>query len=368
MRTLVFNAGSSSLKAALYEVDADAPLKAPDAVWRENVDLGNGVNSLLERAGPVDCVGHRVVQGGQFVHPVIVTDEVKQEIRRTAELAPEHNRTELQAVEAVERKLGPGVPQIAAFDTEFHAAMPIYAAAYPGPYSWWEQGIRRFGFHGISHEYVAGRAAELLGCPLEELRLVTCHLGGGSSLAAVRNGRSVDTTMGFTPLEGLMMGTRSGSVDPGILIHLMRNCGYGAEALDRILNKESGLAGISGIAGNMRSVEAAKGDGNARAQLAWDMYVHRLARELGGMLASAGGADAIVFTGGIGENAAAVRTEACARFRFAGVTIDSGKNGSVSGDADVSAEGAAVRVLVVRTNEEWAIARKCHAIMAAGAH
>ncbi|MCC6586844.1 MAG: acetate/propionate family kinase [Bryobacterales bacterium] len=366
MRTLVFNAGSSSLKAALYEVGAGAPLKAPEAVWRENVEQ-EAVGELLERAGPVDCVGHRVVQGGRFLRPVVVTDEVKREIRRTAELAPEHNRTELQTIEAVESRSGSGLPQVAVFDTEFHSAMPKYAAAYPGPYSWWEQGIRRFGFHGISHEYVAGRAAELLGRRIEELRLVTCHLGGGSSLAAVRQGRSVDTTMGFTPLEGLMMGTRSGSVDPGILIHLMRNCGYGAEELDRILNKESGVAGISGLAGNMRTVEAARAEGDSRAQLAWDMYVHRLARELGGMLASAGGADAIVFTGGIGENAAAVRAGACERFRFAGVAIDAERNDSAKDDADVSADGAAVRVLVVRTREEWAIARKCHAIIAAGA-
>jgi acetate kinase len=254
--------------------------------------------------------------------------------------------------------LGPRVAQVAVFDTAFHATLPAEAYVLPGPYRWLEQGIRRYGFHGISHQYVARRAAEALGRKLEELRLVTCHLGSGCSLAAVRGGRSVDTTMGFTPLDGLMMGTRSGAVDPGVLIHLVRHCGATAEELDRTLNQESGLMGISGISSDMREVLAVAAQGNARARLAFDIFVHRLRAAIAAMAAAAGGLDALVFTAGIGENSAEVRAAAADGLAWMDVRIDAPRNRSGTGDRDISADGARVRVLVVHTDEELEIARE----------
>jgi acetate kinase len=292
----------------------------------------------------VDAVGHRIVHGGRFRESVRVTPEVKAEIERLASFAPEHNCREVEGIEAAEQLFGAEVPHVAVFDTAFHASMPEEASIYAGPYEWIGQGIRRYGFHGISHQYVARRAAELLDRPLESLRLVTCHLGNGCSLAAVRDGRSVDTTMGFTPLEGLMMGTRSGSVDPGVLIHLMRHCGHSADDLDRVLNRESGLKGISGVSSDMRDIERAMREGNPRARLAFEVFVHRLCAGIGAMTASAGGVDAIVFTGGIGENSQAVRSAAVERLAWLGLAI--GRN-----------------VLVVPTQEEREIARETAAVL-----
>lgn len=255
------------------------------------------------------------------------------------------------------------MPQVAVFDTAFHATLPEAAATYPGPYSWLDQGIRRYGFHGISHQYVARRAAEIIGRRERSLKIITCHLGSGCSLAAIRDGHSIDTTMGFTPLEGLMMGTRSGSIDPGIIIHLVRNCGYGADQLDRVLNKESGLKGLSGISGDMRAVLEARRQGDPRAAIAWDVFVHRLCRELGGMLTSLGGLDALVFTAGIGEHTPALRAEVCSRLQFLGVNLDTARNAAAPVDQDVAAPDSRVRVLVVHTDEEWAIARECYMVI-----
>ena len=243
-----------------------------------------------------------------------------------ASFAPEHNRLELEAIECMERILGPDAVQVAVFDTAFHASLPPPAYVYPGPYEWVGQGIRRYGFHGISHQYTSRRAAAILGKQLASLRMITCHLGNGCSLAAIRDGVSIDTTMGFTPLEGLMMGTRSGTIDPGIIIHLVRHRGLRAEALDRMLNKESGLRGVSGVSGDMRTVLAAIDRGDARAQLAFDVYVHRLRSEIGAMLASLGGLDALVFTAGVGENSPQVRAQAVEAFAFLGVKLDAAKN------------------------------------------
>jgi acetate kinase len=259
-----------------------------------------------------------------------VTAEVKAAIESVSVFAPLHNRAELEGMEIVEKLVGP-VPQVAVFDTGFHRTMPLSAKTYPGPYEWFEQGIRRYGFHGINHQYCAERAAQLLGRNPDSLKLVTCHLGNGCSLAAIRDGKSVDTTMGFTPLEGLMMGTRSGSVDPGILTYLIRQRELSASQLDDVLNKKSGLLGISGISSDMREVLAASKNPNdparmERAKLALEIYVHRLQSGIGAMIAVLGGVDALVFTAGVGENSPEVRAATCDNFAFLGLKIDAGKN------------------------------------------
>jgi acetate kinase len=309
----------------------------------------------------IDLVGHRIVHGGRkFRATTRITAEVKAEIAKLAELAPEHTRLELDAVEAAEQALGLSIPQFAVFDTAFHSTLPEPARIYPGPYRWYEEGIERYGFHGISHRSASRRAAEILGAKLDSLRIITCHLGNGCSLAAVQNGRSIDTTMGFTPLEGLMMGTRSGSIDPGILIYLVRRYGYQAGELDRILNEESGLKGLSEVSGDMRELLAAVVAGNDRAKLAFDVYAHRLCREIGGMLASLGGADVLVFTGGVGENCPSLREHVCRRFGFLGLQIDETKNTRATGDEDIATKDSSVRVLVIPAQEDWEIARECY--------
>ena len=304
-------------------------------------------------------MGHRVVHGGpHFEDPVFVTAEVKAAIAGVSAFAPLHNRAELEGMEIVEKLLGP-VPQVAVFDTGFHKHMPLSAAIYAGPYEWFSEGIRRYGFHGINHKYCARRAAQLLGRDAKSLRLVSCHLGNGCSLAAIRNGKSVDTTMGFTPLEGLMMGTRSGTVDPGILTYLMRQKKLTGEQLDDVLNKHSGLLGISGISEDMREILAAIQKGNERAQLAFDIYVHRLRSAIGAMIAVLGGIDGLIFTAGVGENSAKVRATACENLGYAGIKLDTEKNAKSPADADISASDSPVRVLIVRAQEDWEIARDC---------
>jgi acetate kinase len=249
----------------------------------------------------------------------------------------------LKAVEMVQQRFGPALTQTAVFDTAFHATLPPEAYVYPGPYAWFQAGIRRYGFHGISHGYAARRATQLLGGDPAALRLITCHLGSGASLAAVRGGKSIDTTMGFTPLDGLMMGSRSGSVDPGILVYLLREHGYSADQLDDILYQQSGLLGISGISDDMREILAAVDRGEHRAQLAFDIYAHRLVREVGSMLAVLGGADALVFTGGVGENCAPLRERVVRQLEFL----------------------PNLRVLVIHAEEEWEIARQCFELRSA---
>jgi acetate kinase len=403
MKILVLNGGSSSLKATLRELDAGALSgEPPRALWSAHAEWGRRPGeaelrvestAVVERklpiesaadvlrpvietlwageakvlAGPheIDAVGHRVVHGGQSLQQTCrATPEVQAEIRKYAEFAPEHNRLELDAMEVAEQLLGAGTPQVAVFDTAFHATMPQAATVYPGPFAWYEHGIRRYGFHGISHQYVSRRAAAMLGPRKGEPRLITCHLGNGASLAAVRGGKSVDTTMGFTPLDGLMMGTRPGSVDPGILIYLVRHAGFDAAQLDRLLNHDSGLKGVSGISSDMREVLAAAGQGSARAQLAFDVYVHRLCREIGGMAASLGGLDALVFTAGVGENSVPLRQRACEQLAFLGIALDRERNARAAADCDIASPGSPVRVLVIRTDEDWEIARECWRILA----
>jgi acetate kinase len=269
-----------------------------------------------------------------------------------------HIRSELEGIKTVENLFG-AVPQVAVFDTGFHSQMPLSAAVYPGPYEWFEKDIRRYGFHGINHQYCAGRTAQLLGKSEAPLKLVICHLGNGCSITAVDGGRSVDTTMGFTPLDGLMMGTRSGSVDPGILTYLMRQSQLDASGIDTLLNQKSGLLGISGVSGDMRDILAAIRGGHKRAKLAFDIYVHRLQSAIGGMAAVLSGMDALVFTAGVGENSPEVRAAVCGTMDFLGLRLDYGKNAARTFDTDISAPDSRVRVFVIQAAEDWAIAAEC---------
>jgi acetate kinase len=396
MKILVLNSGSSSQKVCLFELGKVLPYDPPGCMWeariewngdvaatviknsdgvvqqgqvrvssrREGVEhlLGNlwsGGASVLASPSDIDSVGHRVVHGGpRYEEPVLITREVKSGIANASKFAPLHNRAELEGMEIIEKLLG-SVPQVAVFDTAFHHKMPLPAAIYPGPYDWFEAGIRRYGFHGINHQYCAERAARLLGKELNSLKLVTCHLGNGCSLAAVRESHSVDTTMGFTPLEGLMMGTRSGSVDAGILTYLMRKDGLQAREIDAVLNQKSGLLGISGISGDMRQVLSAMNRGHSRAKLAFDIYVHRLQAGIGAMVAVLGGIDGLVFTAGVGENSPDVRSATCSNLGFLGLKLNEATNAQSSLDGDIATTGSLVRVLVIRAQEDWAIAREC---------
>lgn len=416
VKTLVLNAGSSTQKSGLYEIEQQLPDTPPEPLWEAKIDwtqeadaailavetyngesweekipkgerqdaiarmldtLWQGKTQVLSQLEEIDVVGHRVVHGGeQYRQAVQITPEVRDAIASLIPLAPEHNPINLEGIDAIARLL-PQVVQVAVFDTAFHSSMPRAAAVYPIPYPFLEQGIRRYGFHGISHQYCADRAAQILQQAgkafadepnLEEnparsanalpLRLITCHLGNGASLAAVRDGVGIDTTMGFTPLEGLMMGSRSGSIDPGILIHLLRQ-GYDVEALNRLLNKESGLKGLSGVSSDLRQITAAIAEGNERAKLALDVYLQSLRRHIGAMLMSLGGLDAIAFTGGVGENSPLVRRSACQALEFLGLKLDEEKNQSRPIDTDIATSDSTVCVLVVRAREEWAIAQEC---------
>ena len=321
----------------------------PKPLWEKHVDwargadiratldpvlesLWSGPDKVIDGPGEIAVVGHRIVHGGkEYREATLLTPEVRAAIARQVEFAPAHNRFELEAIAAVDKVLGAGTRQVAVFDTGFHATLPPAAYVYPGPYEWLDQGIRRFGFHGINHRYASRRAAQIIGREPESLRMIVLHLGNGASLAAVRGGKSIDTTMGFTPLEGLMMGTRSGSVDPGIVLYLLRHGGHTAEQLDRVLNQESGLLGLSGISGDMREILAAMAAGNSRAQLAFDVYAHRLTREAGAMAAVLGGVDALVFTGGVGENTPLLREALSKQLAFLGLRLIRKERGAAGG-------------------------------------
>jgi acetate kinase len=356
VRVLVVNAGSSSLKLRLLgdgdELEAERDLDAGEPIG----DLGG--------LAAADAIGHRVVHGGtRFSQAVRVDDDVLGRLRELTALAPLHQPAALDALVAVGRAL-PGVPAVACFDTAFHATLPPAAATYALPRAWRERHpLRRFGFHGLSHAYAARRAAGLLGRPDDDLRVVTCHLGAGASLAAVRGGTCVDTTMGFTPLEGLCMATRSGSVDPGLVLWLLRHGGLDAEEVEDGLEHGSGLRGLAGDA-DMRAVLAAAADGSPDARLALDVYVHRLRAAIAAMAASLGGLDALVFTGGVGERSAEVRAAAAAGLGFLGVAVDEDPQAPVAPDAQISARGATVRTLVVAAREDLEIARQVRAVLA----
>jgi acetate kinase len=365
MRILVVNAGSSSLKLRLLEEDdtvaAAHDLPAPGG----DGDQGAVARTLAALQG-IDAVGHRIVHGGaEFTGPVALDRHVEQRLRALTDLAPLHQPKSLAALEAVNQAL-PGVPAVACFDTAFHAGIPAAAATYALPSAWrrrWD--LRRFGFHGLSHAYASRRAAELLGRPPAGLRLVTCHLGAGASLAAVWDGRSVDTTMGFTPLEGLVMATRSGSVDPGLLLWLEEHAGMPPAELAASLEHRSGLLGLAGTA-DMREVVAAAEDGDGDARLALDVYLHRLRAGVGAMAASLGGLDALVFTGGVGENAPTVRRLAVEGLGFLGLRLDPERNRSPQGDGEIGTDGAAARLLLVAAREDLQIAGEVRRLLSAG--
>ena len=375
MKILVLNAGSSSHKVSLYQLGENLPDDPQPPLWEAKIDwhdhigvdavdqlitrLWRGKSPVLRSSDDIDMVGHRIVHGGrQYEEPVRITPAVKAGIAGVSAFAPLHNRGELEVIDVIEKLFG-DIPQVAVFDTGFHRSIPPAAAVYPGPYEWFTEGIRRYGFHGINHQYCAGRAARLLKRDLKTLRLITCHLGNGCSLAAIRGGHSIDTTMGFTPLEGLMMGTRSGSIDPGILPYLLRRGRLRPEEIDDVLNRKSGLLGISGLSSDMRDVLAAIKQGHSRARLAFDIYVHRLQAGIGAMAAVLGGIDALVFTAGVGENSPEVREAACKPLSFLGLKLDEAANAQTSPDADIATAGSQVRVLLIRAQEDWAIAQEC---------
>lgn len=399
MKILVLNSGSSSQKTALFELGPNPPADPIPPLWdgklqwdgaKEELHIRNqagkdvrregqagahdasvkqmieniwlGPAAVLKSPDDIAMVGHRVVHGGpKLTQPVRINSEVKREIESVAAIAPLHNQGGLAGIALIEKILS-RVPQVAVFDTGFHRTLPREAFIYAVPYNWYESdGIRRYGFHGINHEYCARRAAQLLGRDQASLKIITCHLGNGCSLCAIDGGKSVDTTMGFTPLEGLVMGTRSGSVDPGILIHLLKSSGrsLSAENLDHALNHESGLLGVSGFSSDMRDIIRAMKEGNDRARLAFDIFVHRLRSGICAMAASLGGVDVVVFTAGIGENSPEVRQAACANLSFLGLKLEPDLNFTVRPDAQISHPQSAVKVLVIRAQEDWAIAREC---------
>lgn len=401
---LVLNAGSSSLKACLYRLAPERAATAatpPDPLWQGLLDWGqnptvarlkvttadqryeanlthaeggmaglrdwlkmlldtltSGPTTLLESLAEITMIGHRVVHGGsRYQAPVRVDAQVKAAITEFSEYAPLHNPANLLGMELM-ADICPQTPQVAVFDTAFHAQLPAVARTYAIPYELTTAGIQRYGFHGISHQYVSERAATLLQCPLAALRLITCHLGNGCSLTAVKGGVSVETTMGFTPTAGVMMGTRCGDIDPGILLYLLRR-GRTVEELDRLVNRQSGLLGVSGVSNDLRQILAAIDQGNVQAQLAYDCFIYSLQRGIASLLPALGGLDALVFTAGIGENAASVRWNVCQGLGWLGIELDSAANEKGKGDRDIALPTAAVRVLVVQTQEDWAIARAC---------
>jgi acetate kinase len=364
---LVLNAGSSSLKLGLFDATTEQQLAEKQVGWA--IDEVGHEAALQDLLADIDlkeiaAVGHRVVHGGtRFTQAIRIDVTVRAEIEALASLAPLHNSAALDGIEAVAQIL-PGIPQVAAFDTAFHATLPPHAFLYALPYGWYERwGVRRFGFHGLSHAYCAGRAAEFLGRPLEEMKVVTCHLGSGCSLAAIERGQSIATTMGFTPLDGLMMATRPGSVDPGLLTHLLAENRMTLPDLEEALYHRSGLQGISGCSGDMQEILASRAKGDARAALAFDLYVARLREGIGAMAASLGGIDALVFTGGVGEHASEVRAGACADFAWMGLSLDDDANANLMADAEVAIPASRVRVLVLHTREELLVARETVAVL-----
>jgi acetate kinase len=383
-RVLVLNAGSSTLKWSVLETGSERLAAGGDVEWRGFAPerQAEQLQALLRDnpdARSAGAVGHRVVHGGTaFREPVRITAAVRRALADLAEIDPLHTAAALAGIDAV-TAAAPELPQVAAFDTSFHATLPEAAALYPLPWEWTERhGLRRYGFHGLSVSYSCRRVAELLGAV--PARLLVCHLGSGCSLTAVAGGRSVDTSMGMTPLEGVMMATRSGSVDPGLLLHLQRRCGLDLDALEDGLQHRSGLAGVSGAGADLRQVLAAADAGGAgarRAVLAYDLFVHSLVRTAGAMIAVLGGLDALVLTGGIGEHSARLRGDFLARLAFAGVRVDAAANAgntadtadtadtanaantaNTAGDREISPAGAAVRSFTIAAREDLAVLRE----------
>ena len=391
MKILVLNCGSSSVKYKLIDTENEKSLAEggvekiglPDGFLKYKladgskavkelglVDHKGAVKAVLDiltdptvgcidSYSEIDAVGHRVVHGAEkFSESVLLTDEVIQQVKDCYDLAPLHNPANVTGIEAVEEIL-PGIKQVGVFDTAFHQTMPPKAYMYPVPYKFYaEDGVRRYGFHGTSHRYVSQRVCEILGVKPQGLKIITCHIGNGGSITAVVDGKRVDTSMGLTPTEGLMMGTRVGDVDPGALTFLMKKHGLSVDQLQTIINKESGVLGLSGISSDMREIEAAVSAGNPRACMALDAYMLRITKYIGAYAAEMGGVDIIVFTGGVGENQAGLRADVCRPLRFMGVEIDEDINAETRGtETVISAPDSRVKVVVVPTDEELMIAR-----------
>jgi len=394
MKILVLNSGSSSLKYQLIDSETEDVLakglaerigvvggggkikhegackkevdvemadhdQAMDHVFELLTDPECGAISSVDE---ISAVGHRVVHGGEeFVQPTLMTEQTVEEIDKLSELAPLHNPPNLKGIRACMRRM-PNVPQVAVFDTAFHATIPDYAYTYALPYKYYtDYGVRRYGFHGTSHKYVTRQAQKMLaeiGLDTAATKIVTCHLGNGCSMAAIVGGKVIDTSMGMTPAEGLVMGTRGGDMDPAILVYLAKELHARADEIDNIINKQSGLLGVSGVSSDMRDVEQAADEGNKRAALALEIFCYRIKKYIGAYAAAMGGLDAIVFTGGIGENSAPVRERVCKGLGFLGAKLDEVKNNSLRGPADISCKSGSVRILLVPTNEERMIARE----------
>ena len=397
MKVLVINAGSSSLKYQLLDTasgevmakglcerigidgvlthtgnKSDEKFKFDIAMPTHKEAIQSVINVLLDpekgvisSMSEIDAVGHRVVHGGEFFSDsVIITEKVLKAIEDCVPLAPLHNPPNLIGIQACREVMGPDVPMVAVFDTAFHQTMPQSHYMYAIPYEYYEKyKIRRYGFHGTSHKYVSQQAAEMLGRPLEELRLITCHLGNGSSICAINGGKSFDTSMGFTPLDGLPMGTRAGNIDPAIIEFLAEHENMDAHEVINILNKKSGMLGISGVSSDGRDLEAAAETGNKRAQLALDVFDYRVIKYIGAYAAAMNGVDAIAFTAGIGENNIKMRKDVCSSLTYLGVKLDEEKNNVRGEERIISADDSKVQVLLVPTNEELAIARETLALV-----
>ena len=396
MKILVLNNGSSSVKYKLIDSetknvlaeggvekiglpDSFLKFKKPDGtketitvsmpdhkeairqVFKVLTDPEKGVIKSLDE---IEAVGHRVVHGMEYFNKsVLITPEVIEKVKECYPVAPLHNPANITGIEAV-LDLLPGVPQVAVFDTAFHQTMPAKAYMYALPYEDYEKyGIRRYGFHGTSHRYVSRRAAEFLGLPLDNLRMITCHIGNGGSITAIKDGKSIDTSMGLTPTEGLMMGTRVGDIDPGALVYLMQRTDLDADGLAKVINKQSGVLGISGISNDMRDIENGIKEGNERARLAMDMYEYRILKYIGAYAAVLDGVDVIVFTGGVGENQTGTREYLCRHLGYLGVTFDAEANKTRGEEVVISGKDSKVKVVVIPTDEELMIAEDTAAIV-----
>ena len=391
MKILVINCGSSSLKYQLIDMVDESILckgncervgqkgsfithKVDDKSYRVEVDfpshteafskvyemMSSGEGAVIKEKSEIGAIGHRVVQGAErFSCSVIVTDEVIDTIEEIAPLAPVHNMAHVQGLRSAKKVFGENVPQVVVFDTTFHGTMPEKAFMYGIPYEYYEKySIRKYGFHGTSHRYISLATAKKLGKKIEDLKIVTCHLGNGSSIAAVDGGKCVDTSMGLTPLGGLVMGTRCGDIDPSVVCYLTEKIGLSGNDLSELLNKKSGFLGLSGVSSDNRDIEDAMDAGNKRAELAHDMFSYQVKKYIGAYAVAMGGLDAVVFTGGIGENAPRVREKVCSNMEFLGIKIDTEKNKARGKDfIDLSTEDARVKTLVIATDEELMIAR-----------
>ena len=392
MKVLVINAGSSSLKYQLIDMETEAvlakglcerigidghlkhtPLVGGKPVFNEDIALpthSEAIAAVIDKLtseeygvvksmSEIDAVGHRVVHGGEkFACSVRITDEVMKALEDCTPFAPLHNPANITGINACTAVMGKDVPQVAVFDTAFHQTMPAKAFTYAVPYEYYKNdGIRRYGFHGTSHRYVSARCAELMGKPIEELKLISCHMGNGSSICAIDGGKSVDTSMGFTPLVGLPMGTRCGDLDPGVMQFIMNKYGMNIDEMLAVLNKKSGVLGVSGVSSDFRDLEAAAEEGNERAKLALDMFDYWVAKVVGSYAAAMNGVDAIIFTAGVGENAPTTRAGICKYLGYLGCEVDPEQNKKRGDDVCISTANSKVKLFVIPTNEELVIAR-----------